>query len=104
MAKAVPCDSSSDGIQRRLLEASLEHSGETVHGGFGECAAHRKDPLPSLFFTSTFTGSSAVCGTPKLHWSKNPWRTSVDKDRICRKRLLAGIRYRGSIEWQPGPF
>ena len=27
MVTAVRCDSSSDGIQRRLLEASLEHSG-----------------------------------------------------------------------------
>lgn len=28
MAPAVRCHSDSDGIQRRLLEASLEHSGE----------------------------------------------------------------------------
>ena len=32
MATAVRCDSGSNGIQRRLLEASLEHSGGTVHG------------------------------------------------------------------------
>src|SRR5207302_3689567 len=42
MATAVRCESGSDGIQRCLLEASLEHSGETVHGGFGECAAHQE--------------------------------------------------------------
>ena len=32
----------SDGIQRGLLEASLEHSGGAVHGSFGECAAHQE--------------------------------------------------------------
>jgi hypothetical protein len=42
MATAVRCDSSSDGIQRRLLEASLEHSGKTVHGSLGECTAHQE--------------------------------------------------------------
>jgi hypothetical protein len=34
MATAVRCDSDSDGIQRRLRETSLEHSGRTVHGSF----------------------------------------------------------------------
>lgn len=33
---AVGCDSGSNGIQRRLLETSLEHSGGTVHGSFGK--------------------------------------------------------------------
>jgi hypothetical protein len=42
MATAVGRDSGSDGIQRRLLEASLEHSGRTVHGSLGECAAHQE--------------------------------------------------------------
>jgi hypothetical protein len=32
------------------------------------------------------------------------WRTSADKDRTWHKRLLAGTRYRGSIEWQRGLF
>ena len=40
----------------------------------------------------------------KLHCSTNAWRTSADKDRPWRKRLLAGTRYRGSIEWQHGHF
>jgi transposase len=40
----------------------------------------------------------------KLHCSTNAWRTSADKDRTWRKRLLAGTRYRGSIEWQRGLF
>ena len=40
----------------------------------------------------------------KLHCSTNAWRTSADKDRSWRKRLLAGTRYRGSIEWQRGLF
>jgi hypothetical protein len=35
----------------------------------------------------------------KLLCSKNAWRTSADKSRSCRKRWLAGTRYRGSIEW-----
>jgi transposase len=30
--------------------------------------------------------------------------TSADKDRTWRTRLLAGTRYRGSIEWQHGLF
>jgi transposase len=38
------------------------------------------------------------------HCSKNAWRSSADKDRSCRKQLLAGTRYRGSIEWQRGLF
>src|SRR5260370_8345822 len=42
MARAVRCESGSDGIQRCLLEASLEHSGRTVHGSLGECAAHQE--------------------------------------------------------------
>ena len=42
MATAVRCDSGSNGIQRRLLETSLEHSGGTVHGSFGKCTAHRE--------------------------------------------------------------
>ena len=42
MATAVRCDSGSDGIQRRLVETSLEHSGGTVHGSFGKCAAHQE--------------------------------------------------------------
>src|SRR5207302_650317 len=42
MATAVRCDSGSDGIQRRLLETSLEHSGGTVHGSFGKCTAHQE--------------------------------------------------------------
>src|ERR1700719_5001109 len=40
----------------------------------------------------------------KLHCSTNAWTTSADKDRTWRKRLLAGTRYRGSIEWQRGLF
>src|SRR5580765_5445964 len=42
MATAIRCDPGSDGIQRGLLEASLEHSGRTVHGSLGECAAHQE--------------------------------------------------------------
>ena len=37
MATAVRCESGSDGIQRRLLEASLEHPGRTVQCSLGEC-------------------------------------------------------------------
>ena len=40
MATAARRNSGSDGIQRRLLETSLEHSGGTVHGSFGKCTAH----------------------------------------------------------------
>jgi hypothetical protein len=42
MATAVRCDSGSDGSQRRLLKTSLEHSGGTVHGSLGKCAAHQE--------------------------------------------------------------
>jgi len=34
----------------------------------------------------------------KLPCSTNAWRTSADKDRSCRKRLLAGTQFQGSIE------
>jgi len=38
------------------------------------------------------------------HCSTNVWRTSADNDRTWRKRLFAGTRYRGWIEWQRGLF
>ncbi len=43
MATAVQCES-GDGIQRRLLETSLEHSGGTVHGSLAN-AQHIKNVL-----------------------------------------------------------
>jgi hypothetical protein len=46
MATAVRYGSGSDGIQRRLPETSLEHSGDTVHNSFGECAEYIKN-VPS---------------------------------------------------------
>lgn len=42
MATAVRRNSGSDGIQRCLLETSLEHSGRTVHDSLGKCAAHQE--------------------------------------------------------------
>src|SRR5215471_8946147 len=42
MATAIRRESGSDGIQRGLLETSLEHSGGTVHGSLGECPAHQE--------------------------------------------------------------
>jgi hypothetical protein len=57
--------------------------------------SRRKDPFPSSLSASAFTGSNYSLWNTKLLCSKNAWRTSADKSRSCRKRWLAGTRYRG---------
>jgi transposase len=43
-AEAVRGDASSDGVQRRLLEASVEHPRGTIHRLARQCATHQELP------------------------------------------------------------
>jgi hypothetical protein len=64
--------------------------------------SRRKDPFPIAFCFGVYWIKYSLWNT-KLLCSKNAWRTSADKSRSCRKRWLAGTRYRGSIEWPFSP-
>ena len=60
--------------------------------------------VPIIAFCSGVWSIRYSLWNTKLGCSTNVWRRSLNKDRSCRKRLLAGTRYRGSIEWQRGLF
>ena len=66
--------------------------------------SRRKRSVPIIAFCSGVWSIRYSSWNTKLRCSTNAWRTSADKDRSWRKRLLAGTRYRGSIKWQRGLF
>jgi hypothetical protein len=108
----VPCEIIRDLRDLTRMRASLSQEASRISSRIQKVLEDANVKLASV--ATNVLGKSAFCfgvywikyssWNTKLHCSTNAWRTSADKDRTWRKWLLAGTRYRGSIEWQRGLF